>query len=144
MNDTRKVVYNGCFGGFSISDAAVRLYAKLKGITIYPETDDKFGFTTYWTVPPSKRQPEPTNEEWQAWSMERRIEYNRVEKESEISIRDLPRDDPALVEAVETLGEAANGQCAQLVVVEIPADVEWHIHEYDGLEHVAENHRTWA
>jgi len=28
--------------------------------------------------------------------------------------------------------------------VEIPDDVKWHIHEYDGLEHVAEDHRTWS
>jgi len=24
----------------------------------------------------------------------------------------------------------------------VPDDVKWHIHEYDGLEHVAEDHRT--
>jgi hypothetical protein len=41
------------------------------------------------------------------------------------------------------LGEAANGRCAELKVVEIPDDVEWQIEEYDGLEWVAEKHRTW-
>jgi hypothetical protein len=29
-------------------------------------------------------------------------------------------------------------------VVEIPDGIEWSIQEYDGLEWVAEKHRTWA
>ena len=54
------------------------------------------------------------------------------------------RDDPLLVEAVETLGDAANGSCSRLTVEEIPDGVEWQIEEYDGFEHVAESHRTWS
>jgi hypothetical protein len=53
------------------------------------------------------------------------------------------RNDPALVQAVEELGPAANGAHAKLAVVEIPDDVSWEIDEYDGAEHVAETHRTW-
>ncbi len=56
---------------------------------------------------------------------------------------DLDRDDPALVKAVEELGTKANGAYAKLKIVEIPAEVEWHIEEYDGREWIAENHRTW-
>ena len=57
--------------------------------------------------------------------------------------RDIPRDDPALVQVVEELGAKADGSCASLKVVEIPDDVEWEIAEYDGREWVAEKHRTW-
>mgnify|MGYP003352296402 CR=1 FL=1 len=57
---------------------------------------------------------------------------------------DIPRDDPVLVEVVEHLGDAANGDYAELKVVEIPEDVDWYIHEYDGNEHIAERHRTWS
>jgi hypothetical protein len=32
---------------------------------------------------------------------------------------------------------------AQTVKVEVPADVDWYIVDYDGQEHVAEKHRTW-
>ena len=53
------------------------------------------------------------------------------------------RADHKLVECVETLGDIANGQFAKLKVVEIPDDVEWEIEEYDGVEWVAEVHRTW-
>jgi hypothetical protein len=56
---------------------------------------------------------------------------------------DLQRDDPALVKTVLELGEAANGQYAKLKVVTIPDDVRWTIEEYDGMEWVAETHRTW-
>lgn len=56
----------------------------------------------------------------------------------------IPRDDPVLVSIVNTLGERANGKYARLKIVEIPSEVEWTIHEYDGQEWVAEVHRTWS
>ena len=57
--------------------------------------------------------------------------------------RDIPREDAALVQVVEEMGKLANGQCARLKTVEIPDDVNWYIEDYDGLEWVAERHRTW-
>ena len=56
---------------------------------------------------------------------------------------EVERDDPRLVAAVEKLGDAANGHSACLRVVEIPLGVKWRIHDYDGREHIAEEHRTW-
>ena len=56
---------------------------------------------------------------------------------------DIKRDDPALVQVVEQLGDDANGLYSNLAVVEIPDDVDWVIEEYDGIEHIAEVHRTW-
>ena len=50
---------------------------------------------------------------------------------------------PVLVEMVEEQGTAINTNYSDLKVVEIPDDVNWYIEEYDGLEHVAERHRTW-
>jgi hypothetical protein len=57
--------------------------------------------------------------------------------------RDLARDDPDLVAVVEELGNRADGRHAELKVVDIPDDVNWYVEEYDGLEWVAERHRTW-
>jgi hypothetical protein len=57
------------------------------------------------------------------------------------------RADPMLVQVVEEMGEGASGMCANLTVVEIPDDVgleNLEISEYDGIEHVAEKHRTWS
>jgi len=59
--------------------------------------------------------------------------------------RDIARDDKHLVAIVEELGDEAHGLGAKLGITELPDDVagKWHIDEYDGAEHVAENHRTW-
>lgn len=57
---------------------------------------------------------------------------------------DIERNDPALVEVVEKLGDKANGCFSKLKIVEIPDDVEWDIAEYDGLEWIEEVHRTWS
>ena len=54
------------------------------------------------------------------------------------------RTNPDLVKAVEKLGRTANGRLADLKVVEIPDGVEYTIQEYDGIEHIAEAHRTWG
>jgi len=56
---------------------------------------------------------------------------------------EIPRDDPALVQTVEELGKKANDSYSELKVVDVPDDVEWQIHYYDGLEHIEEQHRTW-
>ena len=69
--------------------------------------------------------------------------YNKLAETVLTNDHELERDDPILVLVVETLGAAANDTYAKLVVVDIPGDAEWHIDEYDGMEHVAENHRTW-
>ena len=53
------------------------------------------------------------------------------------------RSNVDLVAAVETLYAGAGGRWTILKVVEIPDDVEWELEEYDGLEWVAEKHRTW-
>lgn len=54
------------------------------------------------------------------------------------------RNNPLLVQVVEELGAKANDTFADLKIVDIPDDVEWYIHEYDGLESVYEKHRTWS
>ena len=70
-------------------------------------------------------------------------ERKRV-KVADFSVYDLDRDDYDLVTVVEGLGDKANGSYAKLKVVEIPADVKWQIEEYDGSEHIAEQHRIWC
>ena len=55
----------------------------------------------------------------------------------------LRRDDPFLIEVVESLGENSWGDHAELKLVEVPDDVDWVIVENDGQEWVAERHRTW-
>lgn len=135
----RKVVINKCYGGFGLSYEAVMLYAKLKGIELYPFIDD-----THKKIYGKKATID--NPEIMLHYTTKPIENEDELYDDEIyfSDRDIPRDDPCLVKAVEQLGENASGRFASLKVVKVPADVEWAIEEYDGIEWVAEAHKTWG
>lgn len=85
-----KVVYNACFGGFSLSEAGMKRYAELGGIGD--------------------------------------------------SVRRLDRNDPALIQVVEELGEKANGSCAELKIATVPTGALYRIDEYDGAETVMTIH----
>ena len=56
---------------------------------------------------------------------------------------DIDRTCPALVAMVTEDSGLYSGRSAELKVVEIPDGVSWHVSSYDGLEHIAEDHRTW-
>lgn len=127
------IVYNACYGGFSLSDAAIRRYAEIKGLTLYPETEDSFT-TAWWIVPPEQR-PEPIKV-WHTASLEHRIAYNAAITAIQLDYRSIPRNDPALAQVVRELGRAASGSCAQLELVEVPAGSHYRIDEYDGRETV--------
>ena len=49
---------------------------------------------------------------------------------------DIERDDKALVQVVEELGELANGPYAKLAVIDVHAGQWYRINEYDGNEEV--------
>ena len=86
-----KIVYNACFGGYGLSEAAILRYAEITGAN---------------------------------WPRGR------------FSVYDIERTDPALVQVVEELGEAANGRSAALRIAEVPAGTLYRIDEYDGVESV--------
>ena len=134
-----KVVINRCYGGYGLSDEAVMRYAELSGITLYPQ-NDKF-CTSFYLCPP---------EEYEAiYEQERKnldISPDRFKRSNELyfSIGDIPRDDPTLIRVIEELGDAANGNYAELKIVEIPDGVSWEIDYYDGMESIHESHKTWS
>lgn len=54
------------------------------------------------------------------------------------------RAEPRLIDAIKKIGLAeSSGSCAELDIVEIPDGVDWYIDEYDGIESIHENHRSW-
>ena len=139
-----KIVINRCFGGYGLSHEAVMRYLELKGITVYPEQGEgTWKFWTYWLVKPEGRFEVKENEEFYAMSMEERQAHNQKYSDETFEENNIERNDPVLIQVVEELGDAANGEHAELAIVEIPDDVEWEISEYDGSEHVAEKHRVW-
>jgi hypothetical protein len=113
-----KIVINRDFGGYGLSDQAVREYGKRKGLNLVEDGPDDHGFTYFYV--------------------------NEIDENNYFSDREIERDDPVLVEIVERLRSEANGRYSDLKIVEIPDDVDWDIMEYDGMEHIAEKHRTWC
>lgn len=111
-----KIVINTCYGGFGLSDEAVRLYGQLAGLNLV-EDPTRCGIDFY---------------------------TDSISEETFFNYYETARNDGFLIEVVETLGESANTRYSKLKVVEIPDDVEWTLEEYDGQEHIAEAHRTWS
>ena len=116
-----KVVHNGDFGGFSLSDEAFEKFLYRKGIA-WEKSINKYDMMDYYHA-----RHLDSEEHYLA---QHEVLHNRA--------------DPDLVAVVEEMGHKANGQYANLVIVEIPDDVQWHLAEYDGVEWVAEKHRTWT
>jgi ABC-type transporter Mla MlaB component len=57
---------------------------------------------------------------------------------------DLSRDDADMIAVIEELGDSACSRYSSIKIVDIPDDVDWIIQDYDGIEWVAEKHRTWG
>lgn len=142
------IVINKCYGGYGLSPAAFVEYYARKGVQLFAyvladrfsrgheyrrltaNDTNKYLFTAYFT-----------KDHGDTWS------WNNGQTSEDVGyVRDddIPRDDPILVDIVREMGSAANGNHAQLHVVEIPDGVEWTIEEYDGTEWISECHRTWS
>jgi len=147
------IVINKCYGGFSLSHEGIMEYVKLKGITLYPWIDDIskkiYGgkatvgnpfVSCHYTLVPQEEYESIVDKE-----KEEPVGVGRFEKSNALyfSDGDIPRNDPSLVQVVRTLGKKANGPYADLGVVEIPDSIGYEIEEYDGIEWIAEKHRTW-
>jgi hypothetical protein len=149
----KKVVINGCFGGFGLSpEATLKLHAMgAKGLEV-THVDE------YW--PLEKRAEEAAKyrtmgydyslAKWREYLADKAsagrglfLTVFSPDEQHVIYANRVERDDPNLIKVVEEMGDAANGACAKLEIVEIPDDAQWEISEYDGNEHVAEQHRTW-
>lgn len=114
----RDIVINNCHGGFGLSlDAQIAWLERSKIPYQTKPRDDRHSNERYGP------HIIVNNQHW----------YDRM----------IERDDPVLIKLVEELGKSSWGPNARLKIVRIPADVDWQIEEYDGLEWISERHRTW-
>lgn len=143
-----KVVINACFGGFSLSPKATLLLWErgCKGVDV-THVDDYFkseSKSSYFSK-------EKSLKEWRDYQVTPPREGREPmmlhvfspDEQYILYALDIPRDDPMLIAVVEELGKKANGSCASLKIIDVPEGVSWHVEEYDGNEHIAEDHRTW-
>lgn len=119
-----KVVVNKCYGGFGLSPVALQWLID-HGIPLYTDSEKIPDNVKYWI---SKYKSAITGKE-ELFT----LSFDSCEN----------RANSLLVECVETLGKEANGIFADLVVVDIPDNIEWSISDYDGIESVEEKHRSW-
>ena len=138
-----KVVINSEFGGFGLSDKAVEYWAKLSNKTLYKHKDGSFYGSMFTTIPEADYIELEDIIADEAANAKTKLAAKIMRDSVFFWPRDIPRDDPKLVEVVEVLGSEANGFSASLKVVEIPDDIMWDVMEYDGIEWIAERHRTW-
>jgi hypothetical protein len=118
-----KIAINRCFGGFGLSEPAFERLLTRKGIAFEKvKGESSFLGDSYYNAGHAGEDEYYLSE------------YSFCED----------RADPDLIAVIEEMGKEAESWAADIAIVEIPADVKWHIHEYDGLEHVAEDHRTWS
>ena len=140
-----KVVTNRCFGGFGLSPDAEKLYMKKQGkdLFFYQQTKYKHcdGINEYTKIDPARNQSLFTHT--YTTDLGDSFQEHPDDDSGYWYSGGLKRDDPILIQVIEELGVAANGQCADLQITEIPDGIDYTIEEYDGNEHIAENHATW-
>lgn len=137
-----KIIINSCYGGFGVSPRGTLRLNEIKGRPCFlflqphfkgPFLPMKEDATTplglFFAFDTNDVPQDPSNDWW---------------KEHDVKPDCDDRANLALIQTVEELGEAANGRFAKLKVIEIPDDVEWTIAEYDGIESVQEEHRSWS
>lgn len=142
----KKVILNKCYGGFDVSDKGYQLYAKKKGLELFRyemvlnnshsdwqyrklgKDEEQNGLTVNYFTKDLGDIVEISDENWNKYSL---------------CLRDNHREDSILIEVIEELGEEASGRFGNLVVVEIPDDLDYVIDEYDGIETLHERVQEW-
>lgn len=143
-----KIAVNKCFGGFGLSPLAIKRLAELQGKQAYffemrgkaitlEQAEKEF----FWTAFSSPDKPLRADN-WNEMTDEQKDAHNAEYTAKRLDAPD-DRSDPMLIQIIEELGDKANSKYAKLEIVEVPDGIDWEIEEYDGLEHIAEKHRTW-
>ena len=118
-----KVAINRCFGGFGLSDEGFEELLERKGIVFeYVKSESAFLGNAYYRAG-HVGEEEHYLSPWQFTE---------------------DRSEADLIAVLEAMGKKAWGFASEIAIIDIPDGVKWHISEYDGLEHIAEDHRTWT
>jgi hypothetical protein len=142
-----KIIINKCYGGYGLSHAAVMEWAKRKKMKLYPFTEirDAQGNLDFHHFKPYK--PKKGEDRWTIHYTKKPLKKDGTYDDGAYFYpRDeIPRTDPILIKIVREMGrKKAGGRFSELQIVDVPDGVSYEIEEYDGMEWVAETHRTWG
>lgn len=142
---TVEVVINGGFGGFGISNEALKLLIEKKC-----EVVEKIPFSKWFgSRGPSQDRLRRWKEAGDGYMTDDWYE-GTLYKDKQVYLighdvdYHVVRTNPDLITVVKALGDKANGRCAKLKIVEIPGHVGWTLDEYDGWERVLDLRGVWG
>jgi hypothetical protein len=135
-------------------------YAQNKHVLIDEEKAEQLGFWVAYKVEnpdelinfvhPEEQPPEGLFgdglEQWNAFQLSKAVEatiQNNENLKNSVIAPGNNRAEIELIQTVEELGLEASGNFSNLVVIEIPDDIEWFVVSSGGKEHIAEKHRIW-
>ena len=134
----RKIAINADYGGFCLSQEATKMLYELQNPgkqlyaykRVYSDRSDEPDYFIKSTVEDSSV--------FFTEDLGDKVDDNHVDSNLFIFEWMLvdDRHDPNLIKVIETLGTRANGECADIKIVEIPDDAKYIIQEYDGCETV--------
>ena len=138
-----KLVINKCYGGFGLSDKAIEMIMKRKGLGCYRYKQTKYSFESGINeyIRCEEFDENTLFTYYQTEDLGEKV--NNLPSETCWYYGNLERNDEDLIAVVEELGEEADGRFANLRIVDIPDDIEWELEYYDGVETVHELHRSW-
>lgn len=126
-----KILINGCYGGFGLSNAVFEWLIKNKNwkcIEVIDDVSDEF-------VKQQKAN---------CYRYSKNCKYKSLAG-NYYFVGKGERTNKDIIEAVETLGvEAASASLASLKIVEIPDGTNYEIDDYDGIETIHEVHQSWS
>jgi hypothetical protein len=144
-----KIILNKCFGGFGLSLLATKLLLERRGKECYFYKQTKYSFEIEGGVDEYKLMDINTlsKNDLFIYASTKYLGDTCEELDNEYHFYETGyelRTDEDLINIMEEIGsENASGNSSELTIVEIPDNIKWEIDDYDGIESLHEQHRSW-
>lgn len=141
-----KVAYNTCYGGFSLSPLAIEMYTKRKGIKLFWYIRDNTKKKKRYIKTSILDKKGYNHSDYYPFKVDLGKTINNVNDNSfyyERLYTNEQRIDLDLIYVIEKLQKKANGECADISIIDLPDGVDFEITSYDGNEQVLPIYPNW-